>query len=218
MNTNDMPHPLKELVSTFRVKHIPRGQILLYQGDHPHEVYFLQSGIIKTHNIDDQGNEKILHLLKPYAVVPLVFFSGENTPTKWFYTALVDCEVSITTIDVLRKAMQDNSSVAIYLMNWFSREMHELLVRLDSLGKTHVKDKLLAALRFLAVCHGAKTKSDSWVRVPFPVNHQLLADMTGVTRESAAVVMKELTDKKMARNPKLTVLELNFEKVCGTDS
>jgi CRP/FNR family transcriptional regulator len=97
-------------------------------------------------------------------------------------------------------------------MNWFSKEVHELLARLDSLGKTNVSDKLKAALKFLAIRHGKERRS-GWCRVSFPVNHQLLADMIGMTRESTTTAMKELVDQKIIRNPRLTILEIDLKKL-----
>ncbi len=207
-----MPEALKKIVDDARVKHVPKNQILLYAGDDPADVFMLKSGVVKIHNIDDQGNEKVLHLLKPFAVMPLAFFSGKNIVTNWFYTALTDCDLQVIAVDQLRETMRRDSASAVYLLNWFSREVHELLVRLDSLGKTNVRDKLVAALSFLAVCHGVERRS-GWLRIPFPVSHQLIADMIGVTRESAAMAMKEMSDNAIVRNPRMTILEIRLEKL-----
>ena len=86
------------------------------------------------------------------------------------------------------------------------------MVRLSALGKTKAQDKLVATLWFLARWHAEDRRGD-WCRVNFPVNHQLLADITGITRERAAVVMKELQDNKITRSPRLTILEINKERL-----
>lgn len=207
-----MPNALKKIVSGARVKHVQKGQILFYLGDEPNELYMLKEGFVKIHNIDDVGNEKVLHILQPMAILPFAVFSGGKTATKWFYTALTDCDLYALSIDEFQKTLESDSHSAIYLMNWFSQEVHELLVRLDSLGKSNVRDKLVAALKFLAVCHGIERRS-GWRRIPFAVNHQLIADMIGVTRESAAMAMKEMSDKGIVRNPRLTILEIRLDKL-----
>lgn len=209
---NKFPQNLNDLLGAARSKHVPKGQIILYEGDTPSEIYFVKTGIVKLYNIDNHGNEKILHLFGPNAVMPLAFFSGDEAATRWYYTALVDCDLIVVDKAALEELMATDHSVTKYLLHWFSNEVHELLVRLDSLGKTNVRDKLFAALRFLAVCHGVPCRS-GWTRITFPVNHQLLADMIGVTRESTAMVMKEFSDKKVVRNPRLTILEVRFSKI-----
>ena len=207
---------MKTLLKTARLKHFPRGQIILYEGDSVAEVFVLKKGVVKLYDIDDQGNEKILHIVKGPAIVPFAFFSGDNIPTQWFYTAMTDCDAYVIPHDALRQSMLDDAELSTYLNQWFSQEVHELLVRLSSLGKTNSRDKLEAALKFLASCHGKKRR-DGWYRVDFPVSHQMLADMVGITRESSAMVMKELQDEKIVRNPKQTVLEIDFEKLIDED-
>lgn len=209
---DNMPNELKTIQAQARSKHVQKGQILFYVGDEPNNVYVLKEGVVKIHNIDDAGNEKVLHILRPFGIIPFALFSGNRTPTKWFYTALTDCDLLIIPYDELVETMRHDGESAVYLMNWFSLEVHELLVRLDSLGKSNVQDKLAAALRFLAVRHGVERRS-GWRRIPFSVNHQLIADMIGVTRESAAMAMKELADKGVIRNPRLTILEIKLDKL-----
>lgn len=187
-------------------------QIVLYKGDELHDVYWIKSGTIKIYDIDEQGNEKILHILKTPALLPLVFFSGDGQRTNWFYSALTDCELYTLSHDRLRQVMAEDNALTLSLMKSFSTDMHELLVRLSSLGKTQVREKLYAALRFLQVHHSNKRRGEWW-RVNFPVNQQLLADLSGVTRESTAMAMKDLQDQKVVRSPKVSQLEINKIKL-----
>lgn len=209
------PAPLQSLLETARLKHFPKAQIILYKDDLPGEVYVVKSGAVKLYDIDDQGNEKILHIVGPHAVLPFAFFSGEDTPVHWFYVALTDCEIYVLPKSALDEAMRADGSLAVHLMNGFSSEVHELLVRLSSLEKTNVRDKVFAALKFLAVRHAAR-HANGWWRVAFPVNHQLLADLSGITRESAAMTMKDLQREKVVRSPRLGVLDIDRAKLTAS--
>ena len=184
----------------------------MFQGDPPLDVMVLKTGIVKIYDLDEQGNEKILHILKPWAILPFVFFSGNQEATRWFYAALTDSDVGIVSYDKLMAQMKADIDLALLLINWFSTEVHELLVRLSSLGKTNTRDKMLAAIKFLAV-NQSIIRHSGWERVSFPVNHQLLADMTGMTRESAAIIMKDLKDEQIIRQPRMTILEINPAKL-----
>lgn len=207
-----LPDALQKQIQLSRVKEIPKGQIIFYEGDSPVEIFIIKEGVVKIYNIDDDGNEKILHLVAAPAVIPFSFFTGSNKPTQWFYSALTDCDLYLLRREKLQEIERQNPEVLIFLMNWFSKEVHELLARLDSLGKTNVEDKLKAALKFLAVRH-CRPRRSGWLRVLFPVNHQLLADMIGMTRESTTTAMKVLADRKVIRNPKLTILEIDMKKL-----
>jgi len=205
------PPAFTTLLSTARIKHFPKGQIIVYEGDNPNDAFILKEGVVKLHDIDDQGNEKVLHLMKPPAILPLPFDDSARA-TPWFYTALIDCDMYVISKEELATQMQSDAQLAAWLMQWSGHETHELLLRLSSLGKTNTRDKLLAALRFLALRH-AMVRRSGWRRVKFPVNHQLLADMIGVTRESTAINMKELQDSRLVRYPRLTMLEINCDRL-----
>lgn len=203
-----MPLLLQKALRLARLKHIPSGQIVLYEGDLPQEVYILKSGIVKLYDIDEQGNEKILHLVTSPAVIPFTFFSGMRDPLRWFYATLSDCECYTIPAAELQAMTRADGRLAEVLTATFSSDVHELLVRLSSLGKTHAQDKVLAALKFLAARHATERRG-GWWRVNFPVSHQLIADLCGITRESTALVMKELQTRKLIKNPKLVTLEIN---------
>jgi CRP/FNR family transcriptional regulator len=208
----EMPLLLTTATKGVRQKHVPRGQIIIYQGDEPQEALILKKGIVKLYDIDDQGNEKILHIFKPYAVLPFAFFSGDAQPTRWFYSALTDCDICILPADKLAELMSSSGKLTLDLVSWFSLEVHELLMRLNSLGKTNAKAKVTAALKFLDAKHSTPRRS-GWMRVNFAVNHQLIADMTGLTRESTAMIMRDFQKRGLIRNPKQTILEINHEKL-----
>lgn len=206
------PSLLQPLVEGARHKRIMKDQVILYEGDHVEDMLVVTQGIVKIHDIDEHGNEKILHLVKPPGIIPFAFFSGGDDPTRWFYTALTDCDVYVVPKMRILAELHTSSTLAVYLMNWFSKEVHHVFTRLSSLGKTNAHDKLIAALRFLADCHSAEQRN-GWFRVSFPVTHQLLADMTGVTRESAAFAMKELQFQKVVRSPRLGILEIKTSRL-----
>lgn len=207
-----MPLAFRKYLTQSRVKIVPRSQIVQYEGDLQSEVFFIKSGFVKVHNIDESGNEKVLHILGPDNVMPFAFFSGSKMPNKWFYTTLTNCELYVLDRRVLDELLFGNREVGRYLVNRFSQEVHEILVRLDSLGKSDIPYKLRAALTYLVVCHGERLRQ-SWWRIPFPVNHQLLADMIGVTRESAAISIKQLADEGLLRYPRVAKLEVNYVKL-----
>ncbi|HSX28185.1 MAG TPA: Crp/Fnr family transcriptional regulator [Candidatus Saccharimonadales bacterium] len=204
--------PLAPLLGEARVRTYPKGQIILYEDDQPSEIYVLKRGIVRIYDIDDQGNEKILHIIRAPTLFPLVWHLGLRGEVGSFYGALTDCDAYLLPSAEFEARMAKDATLANYVLRCHVTEMHELLVRLGSMNKTTSYDKLIAALKFLAVHHAQKGRG-KWYRVEFPVSHQLLADMTGITRESATMAIGQLQEEKIVRYPRLTVLEVNFEKL-----
>lgn len=203
---------LNTVLEQARVKNYPQGQIVIYRGDPCLEVYIVKEGYIKVYDIDEAGNEKILSIVKPGDVLPYSFFSGVDVPNQWFYQTLVDTDIYVAERQTLLNAMSANNGLMIALVNNFSIEAHHLLGRLSSLGKTRTQSKILALLKYLLVSL-KYDQNTRWFKVPFPINQQFIADMTGVTRESCTVAMKDLAGSGIVRIKKTNVLEINASKM-----
>ena len=203
-----MQRIMRMITNKSPIRIVPLDQTLLYAGEVPVEVYILKEGIVKMYDVDGQGNEKILHLLRPNAVVPLAFFSGPDHATHWYYTTLTDCEMYILPIEVLTGYIRRDSEMAIYLMNWFSLEVHELLARLSSLELTNTRGKVMAVLKMLAARY-ARPANGAWRRVTFPVSHKLLASMIGVSREGVTLALGELEREGLVRTREFVTLDIS---------
>lgn len=206
----DIPAQLRKLLESARIKHFPRGQIVLYEGDKPTEAYVIKSGAIKIHDIDSNGNEKILHIVDSPSIIPFATYFGKPASLNWYYVTLTDCELYVVPRNKLHDSMKADTSLSLFMLDAFTNDVHELLTRMSSLEKTTTKDKLLASLKFLVQRHARRRRS-GWWRVKFSVNHQLLADMSGITRESTSMAMKKFQNSGIIRNPRLTILEINKE-------
>lgn len=196
-----------------RLKTFPQGQILIYEGDPPGDVYFIKKGYVKVYDIDKDGHEKILSIVKPQNIMPYSFFSGTQVSNKWFYETLCDSELYVMNGEELSRLMEKNGSITLSLVSSFSQEVHELLTRLSSLGKSKSHAKLVSLMRYFIVCLEEEVSTKKWWKVPFPVNHQFLADITGMTRESCALTMKDLSAHNVVRYSKSSILEINRKKV-----
>lgn len=204
---------LQAIMSEARLRRVPKAQFLLHQGDNPLDAFVLKSGVVKMCEQTERG-EKILHLLRQDAVMPFAFFSGPHQIVKWAYMTLTDCEVFVLPYERLIEKMREDSELALGLMHWFSLEVHELLMRLSSMEQSTVKDKVVAALRFLAERHTIP-KNGGWRRVTFPVSHQLIASMVGVSRESVTMSLGELQKEKIIKNEQFTTLDIQAKRLAG---
>lgn len=200
--------PLDRLLATAKVRHYPRGQIILYEGENPTDAFVVKQGAVKMYDIDEDGNEKILHIVKAPGIFPTIFLFGAPGITNTFYTTVCDSELYVLSRADFESRLKSDHALALYCMRWFASEVSEILRRMSSLEKTSTRDKLIATLGYLTRQHTV-TQKGGWARVQFPISHQLLADMIGVTRESTTMVMKELHKEKIVRTPKLGTLDIN---------
>lgn len=209
-NTNSS---LDSILKKSRIKTYPQGQIVIYEGDPPSEVYLVKKGYVKVYDLDKDGNEKILSIVKPGNVMPYSFFSGEDITNKWFYQTLCDAQVYVLDGDNLRSLMKQDGALTLSLVKSFSQEVHELLTRLSSMGKSKSHSRIISVMRYFAVCLDGEESTKKWWKVPFPINHQFLADFTGMARESCALIMKDLAKNNIVKYSKSNTLEINKNKI-----
>ena len=200
--------PLDTLLAHAKVRHYPKGQIILYEGENPMDAFVIKSGAVKIYDIDEDGNEKILHIFKAPGIFPVIFLFGSARQTNTFYTTVSDSELYVLSRAEFEQRLKTDTELSNYCMRWFADEVYEIMQRMSSLEKTSTRKKLIATLSYLCRQHADEQKN-GWMRVTFPVSHQLLADMIGVTRESTTMVMKDLQKSKIIRSPKLGVLDIN---------
>jgi CRP/FNR family transcriptional regulator len=200
--------PLDSLLATAKVRHYPKGQIILYEGENPTDAFVVKSGAVKIYDIDEDGNEKILHVVKTPGIFPSIFLFGARGITNTFYTTVSDSELYVFSRADFEERLANDAVLANYCLRWFASEVSEMMRRMSSLEKTSTRDKLIATLGYLTRQH-ADPQRGGWTRVRFPISHQLLADMIGVTRESTTMVMKDLQKEKIVRTPKLGTLDIN---------
>lgn len=200
--------PLDSLLANAKVRTYPKGQIILYEGENPTDAFVVKSGAVKIYDIDEDGNEKILHVVKALGIFPVIFMFGTAGQTSTFYTTVADSELYVLSRADFEQRLTTDPALVLYCLRWFAGEVQEMMRRMSSLEKTSTRDKLIATLGYLSRqhCEGAKA---GWKKVTFPISHQLLADMIGVTRESTTMVMKDLQKEKLVRTPKLGTLEIN---------
>jgi CRP/FNR family transcriptional regulator len=203
-----IPLQLQPLIKQAQLRHYPRGQIILYEGENPADAFIVKSGAVKIYDIDEDGNEKIIHIIKSPGIFPVIFMFGTSGQTSTFYTTVADSEIYILPRSTFEDQLLKNPALVLYCMKWFANEVQEIMRRMSSLEKTSTRTKLFATLSYLARNH-ASEPNGGWQQVSFPISHQLLADMIGVTRESTTMVMKGLHNEKIVRSPKLGTLEIN---------
>jgi len=202
------------MLESARERTYGKGQIILYpDGTTPH-LLVIKTGAVVMHDIDDQGNQKVLHIFGPPALFPMVSFSTVAATAAWFYSALVETTVYLLPYPELKARLEQPDGVAAYnlLLRQLLNEVHELVVRISSSTRTSSLGKLAAALKFLVVHHGQATTA-GWSAIVFPVSHQLLADMTGLARETVTLSMKQLYESRAVRNGSRLRLEVHLERL-----
>jgi CRP-like cAMP-binding protein len=202
----DFPH------ATTRV--YDAGQIILYEGDQPNHVMFVKSGAIKFFDTDRDGNEKILHIGGEGSIAPLFYSFEDKKAVDAFYAALTKTEVLLVPLEDFRFKLRESAEYTYRVLRWYAEEMDHIVLRLKSLEKSTAKQKILQALYYLSDQHSsADTTRGTWQRINFPVTQQILANLTGLTRETVNIILNDPECLKYVRSNSRQRFEINKSKI-----
>jgi len=190
------------------------GQIVIYNGDRPGHVMFIISGAVKFYDIDDEGNEKILHIGGPQSFFPL-FYSFDGKPQiDAFYTTLQKSRLLLIPLKEFTHRLKTDATFTSQVLSWYAQEMDHVVLRLKSLERSSARQKVLQALAYLYEQHSvARPLNATWYRISFPISQQTLAELTGLTRETVNTVLKEIDKEGIVKTPKKMTLEINRRKL-----
>ncbi len=140
----------EELFAGTQLRRYPRGQIIIYASDEPTQIYILKQGSVKVYDVNDAGDEKVLHIVGKDAILPAVYLFGQGARTATFYATLTDCEFYVLPLEEFRTRLLSDNALALTCMRWFAGEVREIMTRMASLQKSDTKERLLIALWYFS--------------------------------------------------------------------
>lgn len=209
--SNIIYNPLiKSLIDHATIRHYKKGQTVVYPNDSADYVYMIKEGAVTLETVTDEGERKILYIFNKTTLFPMMTFIEKRVSSPWFYTTLCDTDLFVIPYADLRETLKTAESYSVYnlLIQQILTEHHELLLHVSNHVKTDKRQKLISILLFLLE-HHTKKSAGNWNIVQFPVHHQLLSQMTGISREKITLTLQELTAMKLVRYLKRGQLELN---------
>jgi CRP/FNR family transcriptional regulator, polysaccharide utilization system transcription regulator len=163
------------------------GEIIFKQGTPCHNLVCITSGLVKMYIEHENSHSIILGLARP---VTYLFVPGAFTDQRHHYTAVAceDTTACLIDINLMKKLIRDNSDFANEFINKISTQAIELFEKISCYTQKHVFGRMAEALLYLHL--------KVYFENPFElsISRQDLADLSGMTKESAIRVLKKFKD------------------------
>lgn len=197
-----------------QVKTYKKGEILIFQGEAPRCAYVVKSGTIKAYNLSVNGDEK-----------PVAFYSADNAfPASWIYgkvsSAIYYYEAFSPEVEVYVIERDEFVAFIRKSTDLLYQELKRLLndqlggtLRLNALQHSRASDKLIYTLHYLALTHGKPVGRDGQIEITLDLTHQDFANLTGLTRETAATELNRLKKQGIIDYGKNVPYRLNLKKL-----
>lgn len=198
---------------------VKKGAILLYQSEIPRRAFIVKRGLVRAYAITSSGEERTIALHDKDDILPLSWLFGTSSTSLFYYDALTDSEVIAMPKPEMVEAAAKNPRIMSAILSLTMNEYTSLLLRITALEQANAAEKIALTLYYLLFRHG-KEKTPGLYVIDIKMTQSMIASLVGLTRESTAVNLKLLKEKKIVAysNFTYTVNKTNLERFVGEDS
>ena len=217
VNWNDMADIGKIQFEAFLKSYPPRkykkGEILIFQGEAPRTAYVMKSGVVKAYNLSANGDEKPVAFYTALETFPGAWAWGQMPSALYYYEAFTDeVEVSLVPRDEYVRFIRSHPEAMLDELMRFVTDHLGKSMRLNALQHSRAGDKLIYTLHYLALSHG-KRVAPRVVEIGLSLTHQDFANLTGLTRETAATELNKLKHMGIISYGKHTPYRIKLDKL-----
>lgn len=192
----------RKRLATFPLRQIKKGRPILYQGEIPQSVFFIKSGVIKIYNITATGEEKTVGYESADGLMPLEWLFGRSPVSLYYYDTFTDCQVHSVPKNELVEILNEDAAAASTLLNRSISLYISSTIHLHALEQSKARDKLLYILQYLVMRFGKQLSKDESL-IELRLTHQEIANLIGITRETASTEIGRLIKTGILRQEKL---------------
>ena len=185
---------LASLFDNVYPKKFAKGELLLYEGDTITKFYTIVSGFVKVYTILNEGTERIIFIYGPGDAFPLTSILTQGNTAHYFYHAMTDVELLIMPTATFIDKMKNNLEAVEKIVQYTNDVNDQFLQRINTLAVNDARRKIVALLAFLSLKTGTPGAIS---HIGIPLTHQDMADMSGLTRETASVQLMRLKREKV---------------------
>lgn len=194
---------LEGLGRYIHLRRLPRTEILYRTDDPATNLYVLASGCLKLSTPGPEGDEVLLGLVRPYALLgeAAVFNSRRHTATA---IALVESEVIGINANAFVDFVRHHPEVALRLLESFSHQLQRAQERMEDIAFLDVPARVAKRLIELALEFGEKTAQGYLITLRLTQSE--LAALVGASRESVNKALRLFAEKGLLRSERRGLL------------
>jgi CRP/FNR family cyclic AMP-dependent transcriptional regulator len=176
------PDELKAVARLFHKKKFKKGVVVFHEGQLGTAFYLISSGRVKISKLAEDGRELIFGIFGDGAIfgdVP-VFDGGLYPATA---ATLVDTEVNYMSRDDFERLVIEYPQVALKIVRVLGKRLRQAHSFVMDIAMKSVPQRLSTLLLRLAKQYGRS--EDGYTVIDLPLSRQEIADLIGVSRETA---------------------------------
>lgn len=185
---------LNSFFSRFKKYHYEKGETILRAGDNPQGVYFVDKGYIRDYSVSKDGEELTLIIFKPGDFFPISWVFN-NSPNSHYFEAMTAVELWRCSKEDFLIFVKANPEIFVELTGHIVLRLGGIMQRMEYLAFGNAYEKVASILLILSERFGKKEGENIVIQVPLV--HRDIAELLGITRETASIELKKLENKKI---------------------
>ncbi|HWB38956.1 MAG TPA: Crp/Fnr family transcriptional regulator [Candidatus Saccharimonadales bacterium] len=204
---------LRTYLERHPVRSFKKGEIIIFQGEAPRNAYVVKTGVVKAYNLSVNGDEKPVAFYAADAGFPGAWMYGKMANAIFYYEAFTD-DVSLYAVnrDEFVNFLRGRPELLYQELERYVVDQLGATMRLNALQHSRASDKLLYTMHYLALNHG-KPIGQGLVEIGLDLTHQDFANLTGLTRETAATELNKLKRQGIITYGKQQPYQLNLQRL-----
>ena len=199
---------LRDFLADRSVSKFKKKQVIYTEGNHPHRLYFIESGRVKTFKANDDGKELIIGL---YGEGEFLGYTSllEGTQYKESAEAIEDCQIASIPKNEFDELLSSNREVLKKFVELLANNVTEREEKLLGLAYNSMRKKVADALILLS----KKYKADGETQFSIHISRENLANIAGTAKESLIRTLSDFKDENLIDIKEGSILILNEKKL-----
>ncbi|MCK9204572.1 MAG: Crp/Fnr family transcriptional regulator [Bacteroidales bacterium] len=164
-----------------------KGNILTHEGSMTSHIIYLKSGLVKEYVKSNNEKEHILQIIKKFSYLGLPSLFGDRI-NHYSYAALEDIKVCYIDAGIFNQLVKQNGNFAYEILVSISRESLNNFHRFMRQSQKKTYGRMADAILYFSTIIFEQNTFD------IPFSRQELADLIGISRESATRVLIKFRD------------------------
>jgi CRP-like cAMP-binding protein/AmiR/NasT family two-component response regulator len=190
------------------VNHFKRKQVIYTEGNHPANLYYIESGKVKTFKSNQDGKEFTVSLYKEGDFIGYIALL-EGTMYKETAEAIDDTEVAMIPREEFEELINSNKEVMHKFIKMLAKDVSEKEEQLLGLAYNSLRKRVADALMTLHT----KYKQEKGEQFSIHISREDLANIAGTATESLIRTLSEFKSEKLIEIQQGSIVIINEKKL-----
>lgn len=173
------------------------GEVLFWEGEKINHIYQIQSGYMKMNKLSENGDERIIGLLREGDYVALLALLQGKKEYIANATALSNIVVKVMDKDDVLEAYQRNDLFKDHCLSCAVMRSNLFQSQIVNSATSNTDEKILNVLKTLSESYGKRSNNE--IRIELPFSKTVLANFIGIQRETLSRHLSSMQKERILR-------------------